>query len=223
MHRIASHRPQGLELGNEQNDKYTGAMTAADFAILYNLTLELWPDAAARPGLYGPDPHSLHDASGSQLNWIAEFLDGCAKLGVPMRGVTHHEYTEVDPTVEGFTAAATLAKNGAIAAAINATVRAHNSVAGIFGGEIGPHNGGSPPCDHTSMRWAVFGDSLWYADALAAKAKNGCKGPFPASLSLSLSLYVAVFLPPFPPHPGLYITAVTRHPRSRARGRSDPA
>ena len=76
--------PSGLELGNEQNGKYTGAMTAADFAILHNLTLELWPDAAARPGLYGPDPHSLHDASGAQLGWIADFLDGCKKLGVPM-------------------------------------------------------------------------------------------------------------------------------------------
>lgn len=67
----------------------------------------------------------------------------------------------------------------AIAAAINATVRAHapnTTQTGIYGGEIGPHNGGSPPCDHTSMRWATFGDSLWYADALAAKASNGYDG-----------------------------------------------
>jgi hypothetical protein len=40
----------------------------------------------------------------------------------------------------------------------------------------GPHNGGSPPCDHSSMRWANFGNSLWYADALASKAWNGYAG-----------------------------------------------
>ena len=43
----------------------------------------------------------------------------------------------------------------------------------VWGGEIGPHNGGSPPCDHTSMRWANFGDSFWYADSLGSKAANG--------------------------------------------------
>ena len=37
----------------------------------------------------------------------------------------------------------------------------------------GPHNGGSPVCDHTSMRWANFGDSFWYADSLGTKAQNG--------------------------------------------------
>ena len=26
----------------------------------------------------------------------------------------------------------------------------------------GPHNGGSPPCDHSFLRWSVFGDSFWY-------------------------------------------------------------
>ena len=40
-------------------------------------------------------------------------------------------------------------------------------------GEIGPHNGGSPPCDHSSMRWANFGDSFWYLDAMGVKAAGG--------------------------------------------------
>ena len=31
----------------------------------------------------------------------------------------------------------------------------------LWGGEIGPHNGGAPGCDHTSMRWATYADSLW--------------------------------------------------------------
>jgi hypothetical protein len=149
---------------------------AHNTAILHNLTIELWPDATKRPVLFGPDPHSLHDASGVQLAWISEWLAHCKARGVPIAGVTQHEYVEVDPTLRGFTAPTRLALNSAIAAAINRTVRAVDATVGIFGGEIGPHNGGSPPCDHSSMRWASFGDSLWYADALAAKAKHGYAG-----------------------------------------------
>ena len=40
-------------------------------------------------------------------------------------------------------------------------------------GSAGPHNGGSPPCDHSSMRWANFANSFWYMDAMATKAAHG--------------------------------------------------
>jgi heparanase len=170
------HLLVGLELGNEQNTKYSAEKIAHSFAALHNLTLELWPDGARRPRLFGPDPHSLHDATGSQLEWIADFLRHCDALGVPVEGATHHEYIEVDPTAAGFTSPTRLALNAAIAAAVNHTVRSVSRTVGIWGGEIGPHNGGSPPCDHSSMRWAVFGDSFWYADALAAKARHGYAG-----------------------------------------------
>merc|ERR1719253_62453 len=63
--------------------------------------------------------------------------------------------------------------NGAIARMVNSTVKTHFPAAEVWGGEIGPHNGGSPVCDHTTMRWANFGDSFWYADALASKAAYG--------------------------------------------------
>ena len=155
------HLIYGFELGNEQNTKYTGEQTAADFSILYKMMVELWPDEARRPVLFGPDPHSLHAPTGVQLGWIGDWLDGCKKLGVPVHAVTHHEYIEVDPSPHGFTSASKFSLNGAIAAAINKTVREHSATARVFGGEIGPHNGGSPPCDHTSMRWATFGNSLW--------------------------------------------------------------
>jgi len=125
---------------------------------------------------FGPDPHSLHDATGEQLDWIARWLTHCRALGVPIHGVTHHEYIEVDPTTRGFTAPTRLALNSAVAAAVNTTVRAVDANVQIWGGEIGPHNGGSPPCDHSSMRWAVFGDAFWYADALASKARSGYAG-----------------------------------------------
>ena len=35
--------------------------------------------------------------------WIGEWLDSCQRLGVPVHAVTHHEYTEVNPTAAGFT------------------------------------------------------------------------------------------------------------------------
>jgi hypothetical protein len=82
----------GLELGNEQNDKYSGAQQAASFKVLHDLTVELWPDAATRPVLFGPDPHSYHHGSDS-AKWITDWLDACKKLGVPIHAATHHEYS----------------------------------------------------------------------------------------------------------------------------------
>jgi hypothetical protein len=49
----------------------------------------------------------------------------------------------------------------------------------IWAGEIGPQGGGGPPkqlgdaCAHNEMRWANFGDSFWYLDAMALKAAHG--------------------------------------------------
>ena len=95
------HLIGAFELGNEQNTKYTGKQSAVDLSVLHNLTKELWPDAAKRPLLFGPDPHSLHGPTGAQLAWIGDWLDECKVLDVPVYGVTHHEYTEVDPSPAG--------------------------------------------------------------------------------------------------------------------------
>ena len=78
----------------------------------------------------------------------------------------------------GFSSPLRLALNGLIAAAVNKTVREHRPLpegasVGVWGGEIGPHNGGSPVCDHTSMRWAVFGDSMWYVWGWVRGALSG--------------------------------------------------
>ena len=67
--------------------------------------------------------------------------------------------------------AASLDKTGGIAAAVNASLAQYG--VGIWAGEIGPHNGGSPPCDHTSERLANWADTFWYLDSMALKAKNG--------------------------------------------------
>jgi hypothetical protein len=141
----------GFELGNEQNSKYSATQIAHNFQVLHALTVELWPDASKRPVLCGPDPHSYHGID-PKVSWIGDFLDEALALGVPIFAATHHEYTEVDNTT--FTSPAALDKNGVIANMVNDTVRRHSATAEVWGGEIGPHNGGSPPCDHTSMRWA---------------------------------------------------------------------
>ena len=67
--------------------------------------------------------------------------------------------------------ASKLDETSAIAVAVNASLAA--SGVPFWAGEIGPHNGGSVPCNHSSMRWANFADSFWYLDAMATKAANG--------------------------------------------------
>ena len=132
-----------------------------------------WPDSdphslhgcSKLPGGCNADVATGTEHAGSQkatqkehrtLAWIGDFLDSCKKLGMPVAGAAQHEYkgVEVHPTIVGFTVtsvAATLASYAALAAVVNQTVRGHNTVAGIYGGEVGPHNGKSPPCNHTSM------------------------------------------------------------------------
>lgn len=163
------HLIAGFELGNEQDKKYSAAKDAQNLVVLHNLTLEVFPDDATRPKLYGPDPHSFHNHEiGS---YIADYVTNCEQLGVPLYAATHHEYTEVDQT--SFTSATAIDISAQIAKAVNKSIRSVSASVKIVGGEVGPHNGGSPVCDHTTMRWANFGDSLWYADALAAKAAYG--------------------------------------------------
>ena len=92
-----SHVLAGFELGNEQNAKYSAKQTAHNFAILHNLTVELGLDNL---GLWGPDPHSVHGPgeAQTQFQWIADFIVEAKKVGLMMRGITHHEYIEVDPS-----------------------------------------------------------------------------------------------------------------------------
>ena len=174
------HLLYGVELGNEQNSRYTPAQQVHNFGVLHELLVELWPDVAKRPYVFGPDAHSLHGVTApwdrSILAWLGDWVSGMRSAGTPYHGVTHHEYVEVQPTLAGFRNASTLRLTEQIATAVVSTVRAADSDVLIFGGEIGPHNGGNPPCNHSSMRWAPFGDSFWYADSLAAKALAGYAG-----------------------------------------------
>ena len=50
------HLIYALELGNEVQDIFTAAQQATNFAILHNLTMELWPDASRRECSNGLSP-----------------------------------------------------------------------------------------------------------------------------------------------------------------------
>ena len=85
--------------------------------------------------------------------------------------VTHHEYVEVETST--FLSPSILDRTSLVGQAVRDAVRSVDKDVLIVGGEIGPHNGGSPPCDTSFLRWSVFGNSFWYADALASKALSG--------------------------------------------------
>eukprot|EP00045_Choanoeca_perplexa_P003552 m.31844 g.31844 ORF g.31844 m.31844 type:complete len:570 (+) comp12107_c0_seq1:2-1711(+) len=163
----------GFELGNEQNNDYHPEQEASDFVILQDLIVSLWPDESHRPKILGPDPHSMRTGSSTEstIRFLKEFALNCSAKGVDLYALTHHEYIEVD--VNSSFDGNYLDNTAEIAIAVNATLSQAAPNVLRFAGEIGPHNGGSPPCDHTSMRWATFADSFWYMDSLAAKARHG--------------------------------------------------
>lgn len=73
--------------------------------------------------------------------------------------MTHHEYIEVpqDQASGSPYQAELLDQTSQIAVIVNATVA--TTKAPIWAGEIGPHNGKSPGCNHSSMRWATYADT----------------------------------------------------------------
>ena len=62
---------------NCKNSKYSGDQIANNFAVLSDLTKELWPLPSTRPLLIGPDPHSFKQdgPNPTTLKWIAEVVD----------------------------------------------------------------------------------------------------------------------------------------------------
>lgn len=89
----------GFELGNEQNaGTETGLGKTADeevrdFGILQALLEKLYPDAATRPKLIGPDTHGFHDfpLDEAKLNFLIDFVAGCRANNITLHAATHHE------------------------------------------------------------------------------------------------------------------------------------
>lgn len=179
---VAAHaagaRIAAFELGNEQNTIMTAAQQAAAGVTLAALIDDVYGKFnPAKPAIVGPDTHSFHDA-GSGLPAVLKFLQEYAVAAKPfLAAVTHHEYIEIDhsnvlnATFLGLTAAIGRATVAALAAAAPG-VR-------VWAGEIGPHNGGTfgpggavPDCAG-NLVCGRFGSTVWYADAMAAKAAAG--------------------------------------------------
>ena len=147
--------------------------------MLSNLLIELWPEPATRPKIIGPDVHGFHSdplaspAEEPKLRFLKEFAPNCSQLGVPLHAATHHEYIEVDENPTTPPRLSQLTITNQIATAVNDTLTRVAPSVQIWAGEIGPHNGGTVPCDHSMMRWANFADSHWYLDAMGVKAASG--------------------------------------------------
>jgi hypothetical protein len=170
--------------GNEVDGMYTGAEQAKNLQTLHKLTLELWPDPSKRPLLLGPDAAHQDTADSKppfptpRDAYVYDFFKACGEMDLPIAGATLHKYIEtttgrdtngsrLDETTARFKLFQEQVNNGwAASGSAKPAPRA-------WGGEVGPHNGGAPPCDHSSMRWATFADSLWYTDALGSSAQLG--------------------------------------------------
>lgn len=147
------------------------------------------------PFLVGPDPHSFHGDAHDKalLKYLVDFSKAAAASGLPIRGVSHHEYIQVvvpgaqsSIPVDGKTYevgtryssepnllnSSWLDRTLDIGCSVTAAVRGWLPSVEVWASEIGPHNGGLVPCG-VGGRWANFGSSLWYLDALGAKAATG--------------------------------------------------
>lgn len=175
----------GVELGNEQDKAMTAQAQAESATALYAMLRQVFPEEGQRPRLLGPDPHSFHTASdvaGHGGLHVVHYMGNLSAAGTPQYAATHHEYIEVgaeDNT--SFYNASYLQRAADISKNMAAAVRAEKAREGrkpsdgpqLWGGEIGPHNGGSPPCDASSERWSNFANGFWYLQNLGSKANSG--------------------------------------------------
>ena len=184
----ARGQPFAFELGNEENGHYPSEglspeEEARSFAKLMAIIVKAYPDAASRPKIIGPDADYMDPNAAQHVvykEWVREFVGNLSSVDdVPLFAATLHEYIDVgwngtswrslDPEV--------LDRTGQVAAEFAGTVRGawgkSHPPPQLWAGEIGPHNGGSPPCNSSSMRWANFANTFWYIDAMATKAAHG--------------------------------------------------
>lgn len=171
-------QPYAYELGNEENAHYprlglSPEQEAQSFRRLAAIVAEAYPDAATRPKIIGPDA-DYQDTNATQKllykSWAEAFLGNVSEFRVPLHAATLHEYIQVGFNGSSWTSLDpdVLDKTAACADDWRETVLSTSRRVGLpapelWAGEIGPHNGGSPACNHSSMRWANFANSFWYA------------------------------------------------------------
>eukprot|EP01043_Picozoa_sp_COSAG02_P037875 COSAG02_NODE_2877_length_7842_cov_3.566060_1_plen_333_part_00 len=120
---------------------------------------------------------SWNDPSGTKaqgyMSYMQQFVRNCSLLGVDLYAVTHHEYLEIQEYSTTPPPALLLDEAGTMGRAIRAAIKEAAPTVKVWAGEIGPHPGRSPGCDHSSLRWANFADTFWYIDSMGLKAASG--------------------------------------------------
>jgi heparanase 1 len=166
----------GLELGNEDNSKgFSASQQAAALFKLSAVLDDIYGAGTDRPVLVGPDASGFHvplpDAhSVSVIAYMTDYLNRTQSI---LRAITHHEYIEL--SYSNVLNHSFLDNTRNIARNVISAVRAVNATTEVWAGEIGPANGGgfpNPNC-HDNRVCGRFGSSLWYADAMAAVAREG--------------------------------------------------
>ena len=99
----ARGQPYAYELGNEENAHWplrglSPEQEAESFAELSKIVTRVYPNAASRPKLIGPDA-DYQDHSPPQAllykRWAEEFLGNVSERSVPLHAATLHEYIDV--------------------------------------------------------------------------------------------------------------------------------
>ena len=172
----------GVENGNEINLLVTAEEQAAGLLALDDALATVY-GTDARPLLIGPDALGLHVPAPPLYDYLPSevILQYMADFVVAMEGrlhaVTHHEYVEINIT--NVIVPAFLDTTYEIAVQVVAKIRNVSSLVEIWAGEIGPHNGDGGPGDGRlgncsgNLICGRWGSSLWYADAMASKARAG--------------------------------------------------
>lgn len=152
---------------------------ANDFAILHRVIVKKFPHNATRPKLIGPDimmqswQDPLTAKAQGYMSYLQHFVANCSLFGVDLYAVTHHEYLEIKEYSTTPPPATLLDEAGTMGRAIRAAIQEVAPNVKVWAGEIGPHPGRSPGCDHSSLRWSNFADTFWYIDSMGLKAASG--------------------------------------------------
>jgi hypothetical protein len=93
------------------------------------------------------------------MTYLQQFVLNCSMMGVDLYAVTHHEYLEIMAYATTPPPATLLDDAGIMGRAIRAAIHDVAPNVKVWAGEIGPHPGRSPGCDHSSLRWSNWADT----------------------------------------------------------------
>jgi hypothetical protein len=161
-------KPWAFELGNEINNKNlnTGQpcnITASQQADAFNAFADMVSLSLPGTLLVGPDT-----GGANPQEWLQALLP---LLNQPLHAVTHHVYNGVGR--KNFNHFEQFDSILPEIACYTETVRSLAPKSAIWAGENGPTGGGDDGTCGTTSVCGLFASSLWYADDMALRAKNG--------------------------------------------------